>query len=235
MKAFLLAAGQGTRLRPITNDVPKCLVPIRGIPLLSIWLDLCKKFGIDEVLINMHAHAGMVKDFLQNNRNGIHPQVVEEPQLLGSAGTLRQNRDWVSAEEYFWVFYADVLCGPDLGEMLRLHLQKSPAATLGVYEVPDPRRCGVVATDEEGMIQGFVEKPAVPIGNLAFAGVMIATAELLNVIPDESPADLGFHVLPRLVGRMLAYPIRSYIMDIGTVENYQTAQQTWPGLLRSEY
>lgn len=85
------------------------------------------------------------------------------------------------------------------------------------------------------MIQGFVEKPAVPIGNLAFAGVMIATPELLNVIPDESPADLGFHVLPRLVGRMLAYPIRSYVMDIGTVENYQTAQQTWPGLLHSEY
>ena len=119
MKAFLLAAGHGTRLRPITNTIPKCLVPIRGIPLLSIWLELCRKFGIHEVLINVHAHAALVSDFLRENANGIRAQVVEEEELLGSAGTLRHNRGWIEEEELFWVFYADVLCQPDLGEMLR--------------------------------------------------------------------------------------------------------------------
>ena len=80
MKAFLLAAGHGTRLRPITDTLPKCLVPIRGTPLLSIWLELCKQFGIDEVLINIHAHAAIVRDFLQQNAYGIRAHVVEEEQ-----------------------------------------------------------------------------------------------------------------------------------------------------------
>src|SRR5438309_11324826 len=137
MKAFLLAAGHGTRLRPITDNIPKCLVPIRGTPLLSIWLELCKQFGIDEVLINIHAHAAIGRDFLQQNAYGIRAHVVEQEQLLGSAGTLRCNRDWVAAEDEFWVFYADVLCHPDLGNMLRLHRQRRPAATLAVYEVSD--------------------------------------------------------------------------------------------------
>lgn len=234
MKAFLLAAGHGTRLRPITDKIPKCLVPIRGTPLLSIWLQLCKRSGIDDVLINVHAHAAVVRDFLRHSSNGIRAHVIEEPQLLGSAGTLRENRDWVEGEKHFWVFYADVLCQPDLSDMWRVHLLKSPAATLGVYEVPDPRRCGIVTTDHEGMINQFVEKPSLPPGNLAFAGVMIATPELIEVIPNETPADIGFHVLPRLLGRMLAYPIRNYLIDIGTMENYQAAQKSWPGLSYSE-
>jgi mannose-1-phosphate guanylyltransferase len=229
MKAFLLAAGHGTRLRPITDKIPKCLVPIRGTPLLSIWLHLCKQFGIHEVLINVHAHATMVRDFLQQTANGVNARVVEEQQLLGSAGTLRANRDWVAKEDLFWVFYADVLCYPDLGKMLQSHLQKKPAATLGVYQVPDPRRCGIVSTDDEGVIRQFVEKPTHPVGNLAFAGVMIGTPEMLDVIPAEMPADIGFHVLPQLAGRMLAFPIGGYLIDIGTMENYQAAQQTWPG------
>ncbi len=230
MKAFLLAAGHGTRLRPITNTIPKCLVPIRGVPLLSIWLELCRKFGIDEVLINVHAHAAVVRDFLRENANGIRAQVVEEEELLGSAGTLRHNRGWIAAEELFWVFYADVLCQPHLGEMLELHLRRRPTATLGVYEVPDPSRCGIVSTDADGIIQQFVEKPSVPIGNLAFAGVMIAAPEMIEMIPPNGPADIGFHVLPRLIGRMQAFRIGSYVIDIGTMENYQTAQRTWPGL-----
>jgi mannose-1-phosphate guanylyltransferase len=234
MKAFLLAAGQGTRLRPITNTIPKCLVPIRGIPLLSIWLEVCRKFGIDEILVNIHAHAALVRDFLRENADGIQAQVVEEEELLGSAGTLRQNRGWIAAEELFWVFYADVLCQPDLGEMLELHLRRRPTATLGVYEVPDPSRCGIVSTDADGIIQQFVEKPPVPIGNLAFAGVMIATPEMIEMIPPSGPADIGFHVLPRLIGRMQAFRISSYVIDIGTMENYQTAQRTWPGLSYSE-
>ena len=233
MKAFLLAAGHGTRLRPITNRIPKCLVPIQGTPLLAIWLHLCKQFGIDDVLINIHAHAAAVRDFLRENPNGVRVRVVEEEQLLGSAGTLRKNQGWIQGEEFFWIFYADVLCQADLGDMLQLHLQMKPAATLGVYEVPDPRRCGIVSMDADGMIQQFVEKPSIAMGNLAFAGVMIGTPEVIDLIPDSTPADMSFHVLPRLVGRMLGYPIRSYLIDIGTMENYQTAQKTWPGLTYS--
>lgn len=230
MKAFLLAAGHGSRLRPITDTIPKCLVPIRGTPLLSIWLRLCKQFGIGEVLINVHAHADIVREFLRQRADDMNVRVVEEPQLLGSAGTLRCNRDWVAADDLFWVFYADVLCRPELGGMLQLHCRRRPAATLGVYEVSDPSRCGIVSTDGERIVQQFVEKPTSPMGNSAFSGVMIGTPEMLDVIPSDTPVDIGFDVLPRLVGRMLAFPMREYLIDIGTMKNYRMAQETWPGL-----
>jgi mannose-1-phosphate guanylyltransferase len=229
VKAFLLAAGHGTRLRPITDSIPKCLAPIRGVPLLSIWLRLCKKFEIDEVLINVHAHAPAVIDFLRQNANGTKARVVEEGQLLGSAGTLRHNRNWVASDELFWVFYADVLCGANLTRMLQLHCRRRPAATLGVYKVSDPARCGIVSTDSEGIIQQFVEKPTTPMGHWAFSGLMIGTPAMLDVIPSETPADIGFHLLPRLTGRMLAFPIRDYLTDVGTMDNYLAAQRTWPG------
>jgi mannose-1-phosphate guanylyltransferase len=231
MKAFLLAAGHGTRLRPITNNMPKCLVPIRGTPMLSIWLRRCKTIGIDEVLINLHAHADAVRTFLrQHGEEGVRVYVAEEEQLLGSAGTLRANRSWVEEEELFWVFYADVLHRADLQEMSRLHRQRRLTATLGVYEVTDPSRCGIVTTNSQGVIEEFVEKPTHPTSNLAFSGLMIGTRTLLDVIPNDIPCDIGFHVLPKLKGQMLAFPIRDYLIDVGTLENYQQAQATWPGL-----
>jgi len=230
VKAFLLAAGHGSRLRPITDAIPKCLVPIRGVPLLAIWLELCRRNGIKEVLINVHTHADLVREFLRSNTNDIGTQVMVEEQLLGSAGTLRANRHWIASDDLFWVFYADVLSNANLAGMLRMHRARRPWATLGVYEVTDPERCGVVTTDGEGIIREFVEKPAQPVSNLAFSGLMIARPELLDVIPDRIPADIGFHVLPQLTGRMFAYPIRDYLIDVGTIENYQKAQATWPGL-----
>jgi mannose-1-phosphate guanylyltransferase len=206
------------------------MVPIRGVPLLSIWLELCGWFGIEEVLINLHAHATAVCEFLKRNTSPTRVRVVVEPQLLGSAGTLRANRDWVVTEDCFWVFYADVLNRADLQGMLKMHRQRRPVATLGVYEVTDPRRCGIVTADSEGTIQEFVEKPSHPAGNLAFSGLMIGTQDLLDAIPADVPVDIGFHVLPQLAGRMLAYHIADYLLDIGTMENYRKAQVTWPGL-----
>jgi mannose-1-phosphate guanylyltransferase len=230
VKAFLLAAGHGLRLRPITEVLPKCLVPIRGVPLLAIWLEVCRRNGIEEVLINVHTHADLVREFLRSNTNGIRARVMVEEQLLGSAGTLRANRQWIASDDLFWVFYADVLSSADLAGMLRMHRERRPWATLGVYEVPDPERCGVVKTDGEGVIREFIEKPAQPVSNLAFSGLMIAAPHLLDVIPDRVPVDLGFDVLPQLTGRMLAYPIRDYLVDVGTMENYEKVQVTWPGL-----
>ena len=82
MKAFLLAAGLGTRLRPLTDSTPKCLLPIRGVPLLAIWLDLCHRHGIDEVLINTHCHGETVRRYLVAHRNAVRTRVVDEPVLL---------------------------------------------------------------------------------------------------------------------------------------------------------
>jgi mannose-1-phosphate guanylyltransferase len=229
MKAFLLAAGHGTRLRPHTDAIPKCLLPIRGVPMLQIWLALCRQNGVSDVLVNTHSHAAAVGEFLRKWRDGIKVRVVEEPELFGSAGTLRENRAWVESEEKFWVFYADVLTRVDLSAMLRFHFQSSPA-TIGVYSVPDPERCGVVELGPNDYVVSFVEKPERPRSNLAFAGIMIGTPALLDAVPQKRGADIAFDVLPQLAGKMRAFQISDYLLDIGTPENYQKAQETWPGL-----
>lgn len=234
MKAFLLAAGPGTRLRPLTDNTPKCLLPVRGTPMLQIWFDLCHEYGIEEVLINLHSHRDAVHKFIEQNKDGLRVRLFEEKTLLGSAGTIRANRDWVSKESSFWVFYSDVLTTANLNQMLAFHNSRRQIATIGVYAVPDPSRCGIVQVDHSGVVRDFVEKPQAPVGNLAFSGLMLATPALLDVIPDMSLVDLGFHVLPRIVGRMAAYRIPDFLIDIGTSETYAAAQETWPGLSQSQ-
>jgi len=230
MKAFLLAAGVGSRLRPLTDTIPKCLVPIQGEPLLAIWFKLLKKYGITEVLVNAHAHSSGVAEFLRGRFPDDHVTLAEEPELLGSAGTLAANREWVGSESLFWVLYGDVLTNAHLGNMLRFHESYPSAATVGVYRVPDPKRCGIAVVDQAGRIERFLEKPEDPPGNLAFAGILIGTQALLQAIPPQRPADLGFDVFPRLAGQMYAYPISEFLLDIGTMENYEQAQLHWPGV-----
>jgi mannose-1-phosphate guanylyltransferase len=197
--------------------------------MLQIWLELCRQHGIDEVLINIHSHAEKVRQFLRHCKEGPQVRVVEEKELLGSAGTLLANREWLGSDPVFFVFYADVLHRVDLTRMLELHEATNPAATLAVYRVPDPRRCGIVEIAEDATIIDFVEKPTSPRSDLAFSGLLIGTPLLLNAIPRKRPADIGFDVLPRLVGRMRAHTVSEYLIDIGTPENYQKAQTTWPG------
>lgn len=230
MKAFLLAAGHGTRLRPLTDSMPKCMLPIRGEPLLGIWLELCRRHGIDEVLINTHAHSAVVVDYLRKNSSGIQTRIFEEETLLGSAGTLFANRDWVADQQDFWILYADVLTNVNLSQMLRFHHNLKQNATMGVYKVSNPSQCGIVSLDRSGVVTDFIEKPAKPASDLAFSGVLVANPRILEYVPAQVPADIGFHVLPRLVGCMTAFQIRDYLLDIGTPEKYAYAQETWPGL-----
>jgi mannose-1-phosphate guanylyltransferase len=230
VKAFLLAAGHGTRLRPLTDNMPKCMVPIRGVAMLDIWLEICERAGIHEVLINLHAHSEPVRAALRQSKSAVRVHLSEEPVLLGSAGTLVSNRDWVATEACFWVLYADVLTNANLNEMFQFHLKSGLAATIGSYRVKDPSRCGVVTFDPDFVVRDFVEKPTHPRSDWAFSGLMIGTPTLLDSIPSRLPVDLGFDVLPRLVGRMKAYPISDYLTDVGTMENYEAAQKSWPGL-----
>jgi mannose-1-phosphate guanylyltransferase len=234
MKSFLLAGGLGTRLRPLTDSTPKCLLPIQGIPILQIWFDICRRYGIDDVLINVHAHGDAVRRFIQEHKDSLKVRLFEETELLGSAGTVLANQEWVNEERSFWVFYADVLTTANLNQMLAFHDSRGKISTIGVYEVADPSRCGIVQVDDEGVVREFVEKPRTPVGNLAFSGLMLTTPLLLDLIPRTSPVDLGFHVLPQIVGRMAAYRIPDFLMDMGTIETYQAAQITWPGLSQSE-
>jgi mannose-1-phosphate guanylyltransferase len=233
LKALILAAGEGTRLHPLTESVPKCLLPVRGVPLLEIWLRTCVEAGINSILVNAHAHTGAIKEFAVTQKTGVRVQIAEEPRLLGSAGTLAENRRFVAGERAFFVLYGDVLTNVNLARMLEFHERNRQAATLGIHHVPDPTRCGVVEVDENSIIRSFVEKPTQPASNWVFSGVMIAGQEIFDFLPDHRPADIGFDLLPKLVGRMAAYSIAEYLIDIGTLENYRAAQESWPGQLQA--
>ena len=122
MKAFLLAAGVGSRLRPITDTTPKCMLAIGGQPLLDIWLDAFDRAGVDEVLVNLHHLPDVVRNHLEARAGSLQPPAVRtvfEPELLGSAGTLAANRAWVGGEEMFLACYADNLTDFDLRSLVR--------------------------------------------------------------------------------------------------------------------
>jgi mannose-1-phosphate guanylyltransferase len=202
--------------------------------MLQIWFELCRRYEIDEILINVHRHGDFVERFIDEHADGLTARVFEETTLLGSAGTVRANQDWVSREASFWIFYADVLTTTPLDRMLSFHNSRQKAATIGVCEVLHPSRCGIVQVDDRGIVREFIEKPKAPTGNLAFSGLMIGTPALLEQIPNKCPVDFGFDVLPAIVDHMAAYRISDFLIDMGTPEAYRAAQETWPGLLQSQ-
>lgn len=233
MKAFLLAAGLGKRLRPHTYETPKCLLPIGGKPLLQIWLENIERHGIKEVLVNTHWLPEKVEAFL-NNRRGMKLKVTSfyERRLLGSAGTLQAHQNWVSDGKPFFILYADNYTDVNLSAMMAFHQSHDLPFTLGVFTAAHPERCGIAEVVEDGLVRGFEEKPRYPKSNLAAAGIYVTDCRVFDFFPRQSsmpaePLDLGFHVIPRLVGNMKAYNIAEFLMDIGTPESYARAQQHW--------
>lgn len=227
MKAFLLAAGLGTRLRPLTDTVPKCMLAIGGRPLLDIWLDALAKVGVDEVLLNLHHLAPVVRGHLATRNGAPHVRMVEESTLLGSAGTLLANRDFVASEEMFLAVNADNLTDFDLGVLVDAHMRGGAVATLSLFRAPRPSECGILDV-EDGLVVGYVEKPAAPRGDLANAGMYAFRPDVLDLLDGPAPKDIGFDLLPRLVGRARAVAIGgSYFLDIGTPAALQRARDEW--------
>ena len=227
MRAFLLAAGLGTRLRPITDTTPKCLVDIGGRPLLDIWLDALAKAGVDEVLLNTHHLATQVEAHVAQRSTPPVVRLSHEPVLLGSAGTLLANRDFVADDDMFLVVNADNLTDFDLGVLIDAHLAAATIATLSVFQASRPSECGIVEV-VDGRVVGFVEKPADPRSDLANAGMYAFHPQVLDEIPESSPRDIGFDLLPRLVGRARAVALDDcYFVDIGSPAALQRARHEW--------
>jgi len=224
MKAFLLAAGKGTRLQPLTFHTPKCLVPIYGKPLIEYWFDLFERYGIDEILVNTSHLAEKVSDYISGHSRNLAITLRYEETLLGSGGTIKKNRDFVEGEDYFYILYADNLTNINLNNMLKFHNENKNDFTLALFRVPNPRECGIVTMNENSVIVSFVEKPDNPSSNLAFAGMMLSGARLMDYFPEGEVFDLGHDVLPRIVGNVSGYIMDDYILDIGTPEKLVQAE-----------
>jgi mannose-1-phosphate guanylyltransferase len=228
VKAFLLAAGIGSRLRPLTDAIPKCMLVFDGRPLLDIWLDEFERVGVEEVLVNLHHLPDVVSRHIAARTAGPAVRTFYEPELLGSAGTLVANRKWVDGEELFLACYADNLTDFDLQSLIDNHRIHGAVATLAVFHSQRPTAGGVVELDGTGRVIGFVEKPTAPVSDLTNAGMYAFHPGVLDEIDGPPPSDIGYDLLPRLVGRARAVPVEGYFRDIGTADAYRRAREEWP-------
>ncbi|MGO8899417.1 MAG: nucleotidyltransferase family protein, partial [Isosphaeraceae bacterium] len=161
VKALLLAGGLGTRLRPLTDAMPKCLVPILDRPLLDFWVDRLAEAGIDQARVNTHALAQQVRDYIAgvNSQGRVHLVEAHEPVLLGSAGTITANADLADLADQIVIVYADNLSDIDLRPLLEFHRFHKDPLTMVLFRAPNPRSCGIAQLDAVGRIVSFIEKP----------------------------------------------------------------------------
>ncbi len=225
MKAVILIGGQGTRLRPLTCNIPKSMVPILNEPFLEYLLLYLKKHGITDVVLAM----GYLPDAIQKglgdgSRLGMRLTYSVEPSPMGTAGAVKFAEPHLDREP-FLVFNGDIITEIDLGAMIKLHRELGAKASIALTPVDNPTAFGVVETQAEGRITRFVEKPKPEqvTTNMINAGIYILQPEVLDLIPAGSHYMFEHHLFPLLLHRgdfMLAYPSQEYWIDIGTPEKY---------------
>lgn len=233
-KAMVLAAGLGTRLRPLTDDRPKALVEVAGRTMLEITLTRLRSFGIREVIINVHHFADVIADYLQTNRNfGMRVEISREETLLDTGGGLKQAA-WFFGEdppEPFILHNVDVLSTIDLAQMLRCHNDNQALATLAVQKRETSRYllfddsnhlCGRQSSGDKPEIA----RPAPQMHSLAFCGVHVISPNLLSMLTEQGAFSIISAYL-RLAARgekILAFPSdQFYWRDLGKPEHVEQA------------
>lgn len=228
-KAILLAAGFGTRLRPITDKIPKCLVPIAEKPLLEIWLRNLEQAGFQHVLINTHYKRDVVENFINTLDTNLDIEISFEPELLGTAGTLIKNLDFFDDTAPTLVAHADNLTWIDFHRAIDEHevlsKENNSLVSLMCFETEQPSSAGILELDANRRVNGFHEKVIDPPGNLANAAIYFfnpkATEYLAN-LKVEKP-DISLDLIPKLSGKLSALSPLEYLLDIGTIENLTKA------------
>ena len=237
MKAVILVGGQGTRLRPLTCNIPKAIVPLLNRPYLEYLLSYLKKHGVNDIVLAMGYNPEPIKKSLGDGSHlGVHLSYVVEDVPLGTAGAVKNAAS--ALDDTFIVFNGDILTELDLSEMVRLHKKNRPEVSIALTPVENPTIYGVVETDSKNRVQRFVEKPpwAEVTTNMINAGVYIVEPEILNKIPPGTRYMFEHHLFPGLLregSAMLGYKSDEYWIDIGTPQKYLKAHhdlmKKWPG------
>ena len=231
MKALLLAGGQGTRLRPLTDDRPKPMVEIGGEPAIAHALRWLGRQGVTEVAINLHAHPDVLRAYVGDGaRFGLHVTYSFEPQILGTSGALRPLYDFFRAEDAFVVLYGDVFTDLDFGPVRRAHTASGADATLVLTRVEDPTRAGIVAFDRDHRIARLVEKPAADavFSDWANAGIYYCGPAVLQYVAAHGAQDFARDLFPAMLrdGRhLLASPTSALVIDFGSPERLELARR----------
>lgn len=228
MRALLLAAGLGTRLRPITDTVPKCLVPVQGVPLIDYWLDMLLEGGLERALVNTHYLSDAVRIHLDRSPWRSRVDTVYEETLLGTGGTILRNREFFEGRS-FLVAHADNLTFFDVEKFISRHEQRAAGVeiTMMTFSTDTPESCGIVEEDENGIVIGFHEKVANPPGNHANGAVYIFEPTVIDFLAElgNPVIDLSTEVIPHYLGRMQTFGNGIYLRDIGTPESLALAER----------
>jgi|SRR5215216_2403726 len=226
---MVLAAGKGTRLFPLTGEIPKPMAPVVGKPIIQHIFELLAETGLEEVHVNVHYLADAILDAYGSTTsvNGVKLHFTREDKLMGTAGSVKRIADRFG--ETFVVIMGDALTDVDAREVVALHKERGALATLALMRVADTSQYGVVEMDAEQNILGFQEKPdpSEAISNLANTGVYVLEPEALEYIPENTFFDFAEDVFPRLLEggeKFVGYEGNFYWSDIGTLEAYRAAQ-----------
>ena len=226
MRALLLAAGIGRRLRPLTNTTPKCLVRVHDRPLLDYWLDLVFEGGVERALLNTHWLAEQVQAHVAQSRWRDRIDLVHEDELLGTGGTVLANRAWF-ADQPFLVAHADNLTDFDVEGLLAAHRNRPSGCimTMLAFRTDDPSSCGILELDQQNRVLAFHEKVKNPPGNLANGAVYVFEPAVIDDIAalGKSVVDLSTEVIPNYLGRILCVETSGYHRDIGNPESLRRA------------
>lgn len=228
MRAVILVGGQGTRLRPITYDIPKALVPLRNQPFMGYMIDFLRSGGIDGAVLSLGYLPDPIQAYVsgRDDLDGFSIDYAVEDRALGTAGGIKNAQQYLDGGPLV-VVNGDVLTGMDLTRAIEQHRSTDAVATITLTSVEDPTAYGLVEVDHEMLVHRFIEKPAYDdvTTNLINAGVYVMEPEVLDMIPAGREVSIEREIFPRLQaeGRLRAHISSSYWKDIGTPRSYLAA------------
>ena len=227
MKAVVMAGGEGTRLRPLTSNQPKPMVPIVGKPCMEHIVELLRDHGFEDVIVTVAFLPQAIRSHFGDGESlGINVEYSVEESPLGTAGSVRLAAD--KLDDTFLVISGDALCDFDLGQLVKFHEQRGAAVTIGLKSVENPLEFGIVVTDDDGRIERFLEKPSwgQVFSDTINTGVYVLEPEVLQHVPTDRPFDFSKELFPLLLemGRPLyGLPMEGYWQDIGNLDQYRQA------------
>lgn len=230
MKGMILAAGEGRRLRPLTERLPKPMLPVDGRPLLAHLIELLRRHGVCDIAVNLHHRGEAIESYAGDGaRFGVRLTYSHEERLLGSVGALKR-LDWFLRDGPFFVLCGDVLTDIDLTALRSFHKARRAAVTIALYQPEALGSCGVVRLAEDDRILDFVEKPApgTEPSRWANAGIYVVEPFVLDDIPRDRPYDFAADLVPALLARglrIVGYGSDALVVDIGSHDGYRRAQQ----------
>ena len=231
IKAILLAAGFGTRLRPYTLKTPKCLINLDGSNMLEHWFTKLEEVNCSSVLVNTHYLAKQVENYIDTRENNsMRINYKFEPTLLGTAGTLFSNEN-LFKDSIGLLIHSDNAMEEDLINLLKAHQSRPKGCllTMLTFESNNPQECGVVEINSKGIVQNFFEKVENPPCNIANGAVFVFDYELIIFLRSLKTCffDFSKEVLPKLLGRIYTYHTSYNFIDIGNPNNLKKAQKFW--------